>query len=215
MFVSFFSFLLENNCELLPLSILVLISYLLGSIPFGLIIVKLVNKTDIRQQGSGNIGATNTVRVLGKKWGAVVFLLDGLKAFFPIIFIKYITSFNLYNNDYILLFIGIVTIIGHCFPIWLKFKGGKGISSLIFVLLALNYKIGVFFIVIWVSVYKLTKISALSALSAVILTNVLVFFLLQIEVFYLFILLTLIIIYKHKENIKRILNGEELSFLKK
>ena len=109
----------------LKLFLFEIFAYLCGSIPFGLIISKVFNKIDIREHGSHNIGSTNVARTLGKKWGAVVLLLDGFKAVLPLVLSKCI--FN--NSQFVLALTACFAILGHIFPIWLKFKGGKGASS--------------------------------------------------------------------------------------
>jgi glycerol-3-phosphate acyltransferase PlsY len=186
------------------LFIIFLLSYLCGSIPFGLIITKLVANIDVRTQGSGNIGATNTTRVLGKKWGAVVLLLDGLKAMIPVLFTKYYFP----NNQILSIYIALFVIIGHCFPIWLKFKGGKGISSLIFSLLAINLKIGIIFLLIWIIVYKTFKIVSVASLIATFLVNIVACFIAK-QISYPLSLITLLVFFKHKDNIVRLVRGEE------
>ena len=184
--------------------------YLLGSIPFGLIISKLVIKEDIRDFGSHSIGATNVTRKMGKKWGALVLLLDGFKAFFSLFIIS-----KLYNNNHLIIAIStIIVIFGHCYSIFLKFQGGKGIACLIFSLLFIDYKIGMFFLIVWVSVYLIFKISTLSALCALFFTTLSCIVFSNYEYFLMMLFLTFLIFYKHKENIKRLINKEELSFNK-
>lgn len=180
-------------------------AYLCGSIPFGLIISKIFKNIDIRQHGSHNIGATNVTRTLGKKWGALVLLLDGIKALLPILIIK-----KYYSNAELILAITTISVIfGHIFSIWLKFKGGKGIACILFALFALNIKLGILFLVSWILMFAIFRISALSALTAVIITLIASFFVSKIY-FFMMLLLGVIIFYKHKDNIKRIINKEQL-----
>ncbi|MDR0423447.1 MAG: glycerol-3-phosphate 1-O-acyltransferase PlsY [Rickettsiales bacterium] len=190
-------------------AIVFLPAYLCGSIPFGLIITKLVGNIDIRTQGSGSIGATNTTRALGKKYGALVLFLDGMKAFIPVMLAKHYFPNGLVIPTFIALFV----IMGHCFPIWLKFKGGKGISSLIFSLLAINLKMGILFLLIWYIIYKSTKIVSLASLFATLIVNIVTCFILKpVSVPLSFI--TLVVFFKHRDNIKRIMKGEEMGFKK-
>jgi acyl phosphate:glycerol-3-phosphate acyltransferase len=139
-------------------------AYLCGSIPFGLIITKLVGKTDVRKHGSGSIGATNVARVLGKTWAALTVLLDGLKGFIPVLLAN--SFFKRELGDLFIALTGIMAILGHIFPLWLKFKGGKGIATTIFVLLAVNWGLGLFLCLIWFNVFLLTRISAVASLTA-------------------------------------------------
>ena len=177
-------------------------AYLCGSIPFGLIISKLTSNIDIREYGSHNIGSTNVARVLGKKMGALVLLLDGGKALFAVLLAKY-----LYNNSQTVLAITtFVVVIGHIFSVWLKFKGGK--------LFVLDYKLGLLFLLTWIAMFLLFKISALSALTAMIITTIASGFISK-EYLIMMILLSCLTFYKHKSNIQRMLNGEELKFKKK
>ena len=198
--------------EIVKFIIIELIAYLCGSIPSGLIVAKLVKNIDIREHGSHNIGSTNVTRTLGKKWGALVLFLDGLKAIIAL----YIAQF-FYNNldpiqlQQILAITSAMAILGHIFPIWLKFKGGKGIACLLFSLFYLNPILGFTFLCTWIVIFVLFQTSSLSALSAVFVTT---FVSLSISKSYFLLLLCIGIItfYKHKDNIIRIINGEELKF---
>lgn len=187
--------------------LLEIFAYLCGSIPFGLIISKLAKNIDIREHGSHNIGSTNVARTLGKKWGALVLLLDGLKAVIPLLLIKHI-----YNGCNVFMAVATITvIIGHIFPIWLKFKGGKGVACLLFSLFVLDYRLGLVFLLSWLLIFAIFRISALSALSGTVMTLIFSFFISR-AYFIMMIFLTLIIFFKHKENIKRLINGEEFGF---
>jgi acyl phosphate:glycerol-3-phosphate acyltransferase len=185
-------------------------AYLCGSIPFGLIITKLVGKTDVRKHGSGSIGATNVARVLGKTWAALTVLLDGLKGFIPVLLAN--SFFKRELGDLFIALTGIMAILGHIFPLWLKFKGGKGIATTIFVLLAVNWGLGLFLCLIWFNVFLLTRISAVASLTAMFLTTLLALFYSSFEIAGMCLFLCIIIFIKHKENIKRILRKEELKF---
>ncbi|MDD2839757.1 MAG: glycerol-3-phosphate 1-O-acyltransferase PlsY [Rickettsiales bacterium] len=193
--------------SLLLFFLIELFPYLCGSIPFGLLVSKLVNNIDIREHGSHNIGSTNVARTLGKKWGALVLLLDGLKAVIPLILVKYV-----YNGcEAAMAITACMVIIGHIFPVWLKFKGGKGIACLLFSLFVLDYRLGFVFLLSWLLIFAIFRISALSALSSVIITLVFSFFISKVY-FFMMLFLTLIIFFKHKENIERLIKGEEFGF---
>lgn len=181
------------------------ISYLISSIPFGLIITKLITKKDVRSQGSGNIGATNVLRTGSKTAAIMTLIFDLMKGFLPVLFINNLTN----NIDYTLL-VGFICIIGHIFPLWLKFKGGKGVATTIGVVLAVNYLWFFYLIFSWIVTYKLKKISSLSAMVSIFTGNIfLIIYGSTNEVVYFSIIITLIIFLTHKENIKRIIKGDE------
>jgi len=186
-----------------------IITYLLGSIPFGLIIGKLFGK-DIRKEGSGNIGATNVTRVLGKKAGLLVLILDTSKGFLPIYIAKSIFDIKLVS------LLAIVSVIGHCFPIFLKFKGGKGVATAMGVLLALSFKAALIVIMFWLGVFLVSGyVSLASMLSASISWVIINFIENNIYYTYAAFIIGLIIILKHKDNLDRLLKGTEYRFLHK
>ena len=136
-----------------------LISYIMGSIPFGFLLTKIFLKKDIREIGSGNIGATNALRTGNKVIGYSTLVLDILKAVVPVIYIKY--------NFPELLYIGsLCAFLGHVFPFWLKFKGGKGVATYVGILFALDIYLGLIFIISWLITFVLSKYSSLSSLIA-------------------------------------------------
>ena len=139
-----------------------LIAYFLGSIPFGLVVSKLVKHIDLRNYGSGNIGATNAVRVLNKKWGALVLFLDGMKAVVAILLVKYFVC----PCPKILALTACVAVLGHIFPIWLKFKGGKGVATTCGVFLALVPQAIGIAALLWLGVALLTRWASAASLSA-------------------------------------------------
>jgi glycerol-3-phosphate acyltransferase PlsY len=191
---------------------LLIVSYILGSIPFGLLAGKIFKRVDIRNFGSGNIGVTNVVRVMGKKWGAFVLFFDVLKGIIPVLLAK-LYFFGLYG-DLIPIIAGFTAVLGHIFPIWLKFKGGKGFATTIGVLFALDWRLAVCLLLVWVIVFKLSKISALAALISIMITTLLSTFISSFEVMMACTVLCIIIIIRHKSNIVRIWKGEEHSFKK-
>ena len=180
----------------------VIYSYILGSIPFGLILTKIFLKQDLREIGSGNIGATNALRTGKKSLGFATLLLDGLKGYLAIL----ITI----NLDPSLIFLsGLICILGHIFPAWLKFKGGKGIAVYLGILFAFSLKLGVLFIISWMIILYLSKYSSLSSLisSLIIFLYSLFEYDLNQSIFYFIIFI--IVIYSHRENLVRLKNKTE------
>ena len=154
----------------MELFIIIISSYLMGSIPFGYILTKIFLKKDIRDIGSGNIGATNTLRTGNKLIGYSTLVLDILKAVIPIIYIKFNFTEYIYVSS-------LSVFIGHVFPLWLKFKGGKGVATYVGILFCIDIMLGIVFIVTWLLLYLISKYSSLSSLvaSLVIPTYILLF----------------------------------------
>ncbi len=183
-----------------------LMGYLLGSIPFGLVLVLALGKGDIRAQGSGNIGATNAVRAAGKKIGALVFLLDALKGAVAVLIARQ------YMGEQAELFAAAGALIGHLYPVWLRFKGGKGVATLFGILFALDWRIGAIALGIWVAAFLITKMSSAGGLLAAASAPVSALALGEDMLFNLLLGITLLIWWKHRANITRILKGEEPRF---
>ena len=184
------------------LFLIILVSYLFGSITFGLLLTKIFLKKDIREIGSGNIGATNVIRAGNKILGYSTLVLDILKAFLPILYIKF------FMNDY--LYISALSIfIGHVFPIWLKFKGGKGVASYLGILCCLDVVTALIFGVIWISVFILFKFSSLSSLLASLTIPIFHFFYNSNSDYYFYFMMFILIFFTHRENIKRLRNNTE------
>ena len=182
--------------------IIIFTSYLIGSIPFGFILTKFFLKKDIRDVGSGNIGATNALRTGNKIIGYSTLLFDIIKAIIPVLVIKF------YNNEYIFLS-SLSVFIGHVFPVWLKFKGGKGVATYLGILFCLNYILGIIFIIIWLFIYLISKYSSLSSLISSLSIPVYLFFLTNESNYYFYIIMFILIFYTHRENIKRLKNNTE------
>ena len=177
-------------------------SYLLGSVPFGLIVTKIFLNKDLRDIGSGNIGATNVLRTGNKTLGAVTLLLDGVKAYIAVA-ITFI-----YFLDYIYLS-ALLCILGHIFPVWLRFKGGKGIAVFLGVLFALSVKLAIIFIICWCLILYITKYSSVSSLvstGAIFLYSIYLKNSLE-SIFFFIIFITAI--YTHRINIVRLKNKTE------
>ncbi len=186
----------------MEIGLIAIISYLLGSIPFGFLLTKIFIKKDIRKIGSGNIGATNVLRTGNKVIGYSTLILDILKAVIPILIVKiYFTEF---------IFISSLSVfLGHVFPIWLKFNGGKGVATYVGILFCINYILGLCFIITWAVVFLISKYSSLSSLLASLLIPVYHYFFIDSEKYYFFIIMFILIFYTHKENIKRLKNNTE------
>ncbi len=193
--------------------------FLLGGIPFGLLISRYWLKIDIRQQGSGNIGMTNVMRVGGKLPGLLTFLLDFGKGSLSIILAKIFVMpmINEIETQKIFLSLaGVIVVCGHVFSVFLRFKGGKGISTLFGVLAVLNLNIGICAAGIWLAIFLWKRISSLSGITMLTLLPLLFLLMPWIKnespvwsVFFLFLLLSFLLVYKHLENIKRLLRGQE------
>ena len=188
--------------------------YFLGSIPFGLILTKISGLGDIRKIGSGNIGATNVLRTGNKKIALFTLLLDGGKGAVAIYLITIILTKVFDNNFDMVQFyqciVAISAVVGHCFPIWLRFKGGKGVATGFGVILSLNLNIGIVALLTWVIIAKVFKISSMSALIAYFLIPVLMFYY-ETEIIYFLssFLISLVCFVQHRENIKRLINRSE------
>jgi glycerol-3-phosphate acyltransferase PlsY len=181
--------------------IIALGSYLLGSIPFGFILTKVFLKKDIRDIGSGNIGATNALRTGNKLLGYATLILDITKAILPVLFVK----FN--YPDYIFI-AALSAFLGHVFPIWLKFKGGKGVATYVGILFSINLMLGLIFTICWTVTFVISKYSSLSSLVASLIVPVyLIIFENYNSIF--FIIMFVLIFYTHRENVKRLKNQEE------
>ena len=176
-------------------------SYLLGSIPFGFILTKVFLKKDIRDIGSGNIGATNALRAGNKSLGCSTLILDISKAILPVLYVK----FN--YPDYIFI-ASLCAFLGHVFPIWLKFKGGKGVATYVGILFSINLTFGLIFIASWVLTFVISKYSSLSSLIASLIVPIyLIIFENYDSIF--FIIMFVLIFYTHRENVKRLKNKKE------
>ena len=186
----------------MELFIIIFCSYLIGSIPFGFLLTKFFLKKDIRDIGSGNIGATNALRTGNKAIGYSTLSLDILKAVLPVIFIK----FN--YPDYIYLS-SLCVFIGHVFPLWLKFKGGKGIATYVGILFCLDLMFGLIFIFTWLIMYLIFKYSSLSSLIASLSIPAYLLLFLNGKNIFFFLIMFVLIFFTHRENIKRLINKEE------
>ena len=183
------------------LIIVAVYSYLLGSIPFGLVLTKIFLKKDIREIGSGNIGTTNVLRTGKKSLAVATLMLDLLKGYFSIII-----TFTYFEN--LISYSALICFIGHIFPVWLKFKGGKGVATYLGVVLALSYKFFLIFGITWLFLSFLFRYASLSSIISSLIVFVYSYFFIYNFSLILFIFFV-IIIYTHRENIVRLKNSEE------
>ena len=190
-----------------------ILSFLLGSIPIGYILVLLSGKGDIRKFGSKNIGATNVLRHSGKLFGLLTFLLDFFKGFIPVIYYIYFEpDIHMFPQTYMLM-IGAATILGHIYSPWLNFKGGKGVATTLGVVLAIlgsASQLKIFFLVllVWLFIVFFTKYVALGSVVSLVFLVFYSYFFLN-DYFLFFLLITILISYKHKENFERIRKKKE------
>ena len=179
-----------------------IISYLMGSIPFGFILTKIFLKKDIREIGSGNIGATNALRTGNKSIGYSTLVLDILKAIVPVIYVK------IFYQDFLHI-VSLCVFLGHVFPVWLKFKGGKGVATYIGILFALNIYFGIIFTISWFITFLISKYSSMSSLVGAASIPIYLIILAQFDEVIFFTIMFVLIFFTHRENIKRLKNQEE------
>ena len=182
--------------------LILFISYLIGSIPFGFLLTKIFLKKDIRDIGSGNIGATNALRTGYKLIGYSTLVLDIGKAVILLLIIKFNFSEYLFTSS-------IAVFLGHVFPIWLKFKGGKGVATYIGILFCINIYLAIIFIIVWFVVFVISKYSSLASMVASFFVPLSSYFLINDINYYFYIILFFLILITHKKNIKRLKNNTE------
>ena len=179
-----------------------IISYLMGSVPFGFILTKIFLKKDIREIGSGNIGATNALRTGNKAIGYSTLVLDIFKAVAPVIYVK------VFYQDFLYI-ASLCAFLGHVFPIWLKFKGGKGVATYVGILFAINIYFGIIFAISWFITFFISKYSSLSSLVGAASIPMYLLILTQFDQVIFFTIMFVLIFFTHRENIKRLKNKEE------
>ena len=179
-----------------------IISYLMGSVPFGFILTKIFLKKDIREIGSGNIGATNALRTGNKTIGYSTLVLDIMKAVAPVIYVK------IFYQDFLYI-ASLCAFLGHVFPIWLKFKGGKGVATYVGILFAINIYFGIIFTIFWSITFFISKYSSLSSLVGAASIPIYSLILTQFDQGIFFTIMFVLIFFTHRENIKRLKNKEE------
>jgi len=185
------------------------LGYLLGSIPFGLVLTRAAGLGDIRAIGSGNIGTTNVLRTGRKDLAAATLLLDALKGTAAVLIARYFWGAEA------AIVAGLFAFIGHIFPVWLKFKGGKGVATYLGLLAAFAWPVAIFFALVWIAVAFITRYSSASALTASLLSPITLLLLGYRYEALLFAILSLTLWYMHRANIGRLLNGSESKIGKK
>jgi glycerol-3-phosphate acyltransferase PlsY len=179
-----------------------IVSYLMGSIPFGLILTKIFLNKDIREIGSGNIGATNALRTGNKLIGYSTLILDIAKAIIPVIFVKI-------NYPDLIYIASLCAFLGHVFPIWLKFKGGKGVATYVGILFSINLLLGIIFAASWGIIFLMFRYSSLSSIIGSISIPIYILITDQTSNAIFFGIMFVLIFFTHRENIKRLKNKEE------
>ena len=174
----------------------------MGSIPFGLILTKIFLKKDIRDVGSGNIGATNVLRTGNKLIGYLTLVLDITKAIIPVIYVKI-------NFPELIYIASLCAFLGHVFPIWLKFRGGKGVATYVGILFSINILIGIVFITCWAIIFLISKYSSLSSIIASLSIPIYLMIADNNYSIIFFIIMFVLIFFTHRENVKRLKNKEE------
>lgn len=192
--------------------IYIFIAYLIGTIPFGLLTARMVKGVDIRKYGSGNIGATNVFRVVGKKWGILVFVLDAVKGALAVLLPAWMSGASSVSPWVIGW--GVAAILGHSFPLWLGFKGGKGVATSLGVFLAIVPVPAIITFGLWTVVFLFSRILSVASLAAALLFPVILFATIRGTeifrwVFPVSFLLAIFIVYTHRSNLRRLFDGEE------
>tara|TARA_Y100000816_G_scaffold94260_1_gene65371 strand:+ start:2723 stop:3304 length:582 start_codon:yes stop_codon:yes gene_type:complete len=187
--------------------IVALYSYLLGSIPFGLVLTKIFLKKDIRKTGSGNIGATNVLRTGKKYLAALTLFFDSLKGYVSV-FITTETFQDLY------LYSAFFCLVGHIYSIWLKFKGGKGVATFLGIIFFLSYDYFIIFILSWLFLIVIFKYSSLSSICSVLSVSIYDYFFIEKNLVLFFIISFILIIYTHKNNLRQLINKKEPKIFK-
>ncbi len=186
----------------MELILVISVSYLMGSIPFGLILTKIFLKKDIREVGSGNIGATNVLRTGNKTIGYLTLILDVIKAVIPVLCIKFKFPELIYISS-------LSVFMGHVFPVWLKFKGGKGVATYVGILFSINYILAIVFAFSWLIIFFISKYSSIGSILSSLIISIFIFLNSSYENEYFFIIMFVLILYTHRENVKRLINKEE------
>jgi acyl phosphate:glycerol-3-phosphate acyltransferase len=187
----------------MPLPVFALLGYLLGSIPFGLLLTQAAGLGDIRRIGSGNIGATNVLRTGNKALAAATLLLDGLKGAAAVLLAAW------FGGPQAVLWAGIGAVVGHSFPVWLRFKGGKGAATAYGVLIAAAWPVGLAAGAVWLAMAAATRKSSLAALTSFALAPVFAAVLANLTVVKLALVIAVLVFARHHENIRRLLSGTE------
>ncbi|MDB5737400.1 MAG: hypothetical protein JWO65_1068 [Sphingomonas bacterium] len=195
----------------LTLIVAALLGYLLGSIPFGLLVARAGGAADPRTIGSGNIGATNVLRTGRKGLAALTLLLDAAKGAVALLIVGRIWPDAIWPSLPAII-AGAFAFLGHVFPIWLRFKGGKGVATMLGIALALSWPCGLVFAIVWVAAFAATRHSSVGGMAAAVATPVTAAIIPQPQLTLLFLILTMIVLWKHRANVERLLDGTEPRF---
>ncbi|MAS08340.1 MAG: glycerol-3-phosphate acyltransferase [Ahrensia sp.] len=179
------------------------IGYLSGSVPYGLLLTQMAGLGDVRKIGSGNIGATNVLRTGNKKLAALTVLLDGLKGTVPVALANHFLGLDA------AILAGLGAFLGHLYPVWLRFKGGKGIATFAGISLGYSWHVLLPFAIVWIGMAAVFRYSSLAALVASVATTIAIFFVDLPKLGFLYIVLTILVFWKHRQNISRLLSGTE------
>jgi len=185
------------------------IGYLSGSVPYGLLLTQMAGLGDVRQIGSGNIGATNVLRTGNKGLAALTLLLDALKGTVPVALANYFLGMDA------AILAGLGAFLGHLYPVWLKFRGGKGVATFAGISLGYSWHVLAPFAVVWIAMAAILRYSSLAALTASVVTTLAIFYIGQTELGLLYVVLTALVFWKHRQNISRLLSGSESKIGKK
>ncbi|TCD14481.1 glycerol-3-phosphate 1-O-acyltransferase PlsY [Oricola cellulosilytica] len=177
--------------------------YLSGSVPFGLLLTRMAGLGDVRSIGSGNIGATNVLRTGRKGLAALTLLLDALKGTVPVLMAKQFLGMEA------AMLAGLGAFLGHLYPVWLRFRGGKGVATFAGISLGFSWHVLLPFAVVWLATAAVTRYSSLAALIASAVTTVSLFYVGEAALGWLYVLLTAIVFWKHRQNIQRLMSGAE------
>src|SRR6056297_1174616 len=180
-----------------------IVGYLLGSIPFGLLLTKAMGLGNLREIGSGNIGATNVLRTGNKGAAAATLVLDGAKGALAVLLARAMAGEDATQVA------ALAAFLGHCFPVWLKFKGGKGVATFLGLMLALAWPVGLLACAVWLATALISRISSFAAITAAALSSIWAIVLGRPDVFLLCAILTLVVYWRHRDNIARIKAGTE------
>lgn len=189
--------------EFLPTALLCAFGYLLGSIPFGLLLTKAAGLGDIRNIGSGNIGATNVLRTGNKPLAAATLILDALKGAAAVLIAR------AYGGEAVALLSGLAAVLGHLFPVWLRFRGGKGVATGLAVLLAASWPIGMAACAVWLAVFGIVRMSSAAALAAFVCAPLAALVIENDGAFKLALTIAVLVFLRHQANIRRLLAGQE------
>jgi glycerol-3-phosphate acyltransferase PlsY len=180
-----------------------IIGYLSGSVPYGLLLTQMAGLGDVRQIGSGNIGATNVLRTGNKGLAALTLLLDALKGMVPVLLARHFLGLDA------AILAGLGAFLGHLYPVWLKFRGGKGVATFAGISLGFSWHVLIPFAIVWIAMAFIFRYSSLAALTASVVTTLAIFYVGETELGFLYVALTALVFWKHRQNISRLLSGSE------